>query len=465
MRIPTPPASHVPDWALRAVFYHIYPLGFLGAPARNPGGVPVPRLAELPQWFDHFAGLGVTAFYFGPVFESGSHGYDTADYFRVDRRLGTNETLREVVDAFHARGFPLVLDGVFNHTGRGFFAFQDILANGRDSAYHNWYRINWAGESSFGDGFAYDSWEGHENLPELNLANEEVRAYLFEAVRLWQTDIGVDGWRIDVAYDLPTDFLWELRRVVKDANPDAFLMGEVVRGDYRTWVAPDLLDAGTNYQLHDPIVSAFNDGDFTGLKASMERAWHAEWGLYRETPLVNFLSNHDVTRALTAYADPRHLYPALIALLTLPGIPMLYYGDEVGMTGHKADGDHVLRRPLPAPGQPWPDEKGHLYRETARLARIRRAHPSLLYGRFAAFDAGPTTCAFLRHHARETTVVALNADTEDAAAWSVPTAAEGIPDGTRFQDVLDPAYTAESRNGELSLSVPRCWGRILVAAT
>jgi len=465
MRIPSQPASHVPEWALRSVFYHIYPLGFLDAPLTNPGGEPVPRLAALTGWLDHFDGLGVNAFYFGPIFESGSHGYDTTDYFRVDRRLGTNATFQEVLDAFHERGFRVILDGVFNHTGRDFFAFADIRQNGRDSRYHNWYHINWGGESAYDDGFAYQSWQGHQMLPELDLANAEVRAYLFEAVQMWLADVGIDGWRLDVAHELPVEFLWELRRVVREARPDAFLLGEVDRGDYRKWVAPDLLDSGTNYQLHKPLARAFNDANLHDLKASMERAWHSEWGLYREIPLVNFLANHDVTRALSSFDDPRNIYPALIALLTMPGIPMLYYGDEIGMTARKEQGDQALRQPMPAPGQPWPDADGDLYREIARLVRIRRDHPALLYGRFSALDVSDTTYAYLRQHTRETAVVVLNADTESRAVLNLAVAAEGLRDGTTFRDALDPAYPVTVASGSLAVDAPPGWGRILIAAT
>ncbi|HEC24241.1 MAG TPA: alpha-amylase, partial [Chloroflexi bacterium] len=212
-----------PEWARRAIFYHIHPLGFFDAPPVNDrSSAPVPRLAELRRWYDHIAGLGVTAIYFGPLFESLTHGYDTVDYFQVDRRLGDIALLRQIVDELHGRGVRVILDGVFNHTGREFFAFQDIRRNGRASRYQDWYFINWAADSDYGDGFAYEYWADDRGLPRLNLDNPNVRAYFFEVARMWLGDVGVDGWRLDVAYEIGPSFWWEFRRVCKEVRPDSF---------------------------------------------------------------------------------------------------------------------------------------------------------------------------------------------------------------------------------------------------
>lgn len=464
MRIPQQ-SEWPPEWARRAVFYQIYPLGFLDAPPRNDRrSDPVPRLAELRNWYDHIINLGVTAIYFCPVFESLSHGYDTVDFFSIDRRLGDTHLFREIVDELHELGLRVILDGVFNHTGREFFAFQDILQNGRDSQYVDWYFINWGSDSSYRDGFAYDCWENHQSLPRLNLDRPDTRNYIFEVARMWLGDVGMDGWRLDVAYEIDPGFWWEFRRVCKAAKPDCFLLGELIHGDYRKWVAPDLLDSGTNYQLHKAILGSFNDKNFWELKAVMERALHPEWGVFADLTLFNFLGNHDVTRILSELKDPRYFYPALIFLMTAPGIPCLYYGDEVGMHGRKKDGDRVLRRPMLLPDEVWPDKERNIYRETARLAAIRKQHPSLLYGRYAALNAGRTIFSFLRQYVRETAIIAINSG-DKPVALSVPAGKEGIPDDTLFTDVLDHArQTYRVENGQLKIDkLWPGWGRIMVA--
>jgi glycosidase len=455
----------VPDWVRRAIFYHIYPLGFLDAPRHNDRQAqPVPRLAELRQWYDHITNLGVTAIYFGPLFESLSHGYDTVDYFTIDRRLGDIALFQQIVAELHERGIKVILDGVFNHTSREFFAFQDIRRHGRSSRYADWYLINWGADSAYQDGFAYESWEGHQSLPRLNLKSPAVRNYLFEVARMWLGDVGVDGWRLDVAYEIGPDFWWEFRRVCKQVKPDCFLLGEMIGGDYRVWVAPDLLDSGTDYQLYKAIWSSLNAANFWELKAVMERAFHPEWGVFKDLTLLTFLGNHDVTRILSQLNEPRHVYTALLILMSAPGVPCLYYGDEVGMRGRKEEGDVALRGPMPSPEAEWPDRERAIYREAARLAGIRKTHPSLLYGRFAPLEAGDTVFSFLRQSSRETAVVALNSGGRPVSL-TCPVGREGVPDGTTFTDVLDPdrpAYTVQG--GRLSVDkIWPYWGRILIA--
>ncbi len=458
----------VPEWARRAVFYHIYPLGFFNAPRENGGrSATVPRLAGLRNYYEHLSGLGVSALYLGPLFESGTHGYDTIDYRRVDRRLGDNALLAELVRELHERGMRVILDGVFHHTGREFFAFQDLRERQRDSAYREWYLVDWKGESDYGDGFAYQSWEGHQALPRLNLDHEPVRDYLFEVARQWLGEVGIDGWRLDVAQQISPAFWWEFRRVCKETRSDCFLVGELLGGDYRTHVAPDLLDSGTDYQLYKALWSALNHGNFWELKAVLERAMHPEWGLYRDLHLLTFLGNHDVTRIGSLLKDPRHVYVAQILLLTLPGIPCLYYGDEIGMQGRIVEDprrDDEVRRPMPAPHDVWPDRERALYREIARLTALRREHPALIYGRYAALETGNTVFSYLRQHPRESAVVAVNAGREPESL-TIPVGREGIPDGVLFHDTLDaerPAYHVSG--GALTVEqVHPGWGRVLIS--
>lgn len=460
-----PQLEWIPAWVRDAVFYHIYPLGFFNAPPTNNRQGPITlRLAELPNWYDHIIGLGVTAIYFGPVFESATHGYDTVDYFRIDRRLGDTAIFRQIVEELHDRGLRVILDGVFHHTGRDFFAFQDVRQHKRDSEYKDWYDINWGADSEFGDGFAYDCWEGHQSLPRLNLANPATRNYIFEVARMWLGDYHLDGWRLDVAQQVSADFWWEFRRVCKEVKPDCFLLGEVFSGDLRTWVAPDLLDSGTNYPLYKAVCSSFNEDNLWELKAVMERAAHSEWGVFKDLLLLNFLGNHDVARILSQLKDPRLLFPSLIFLLTAPGIPCIYYGDEIGMVGVPGDDDRGVRQPMLLPQDEWPDQERAIYREIARLVTIRREHPALLYGSFAALETGYTVFSYLRQHSREYAVVALNSGSE-VAPLTIPVGREGVPDGVTFHDVLDPAQTAFTvQSGNLVIDqLWPYWGRILIA--
>ncbi len=461
----SPDPGWVPEWARRAVFYHIYPLGFFGAPAENPrSGPPAPRLYELLGWLDHIQELGATAIYLGPIFESERHGYDTIDYFSVDRRLGDVTLFKEVVGEIHRHGLKVILDGVFNHTGREFFAFKDILEKRSSSPYVGWYFIDWHGNTRYNDGFGYPGWGGHASLPKLNLANPEVRAYLFEVARMWLGDVGADGWRLDAAGDIDPGFWWEFRRVCKQVNPECFLVGELVHGDYRKWVAPDLLDSGTNYQLYDAIWRSLNDRNYWNLKSMMDRSDHPQYGVYADILLFNFIGNHDVARILSRLKEPRHVYPALIFLLTTRGIPCLYYGDEAGLRGRKEDGDPALRTPMPR-RESWPDREGHIFRAISRLARIRREHPALYAGDFDSLETAPTLYSYIRRAGSQVAVVALNSGTE-AASLSILLHRHAIPDGTVFRDVLDDeGRTFTVQGGKLALDrVWPGWGRVLIAA-
>jgi glycosidase len=237
-----------------------------------------------------------------------------------------------------------------------------------------------------------------------------------------------------------------------------------VHGDYRVWVAPDLLDSGTNYQLYRSLEVVFNQGDLRPLRAIMERASHPEIGIYKDITLLNFLGNHDVTRILSQLDDPADIYPALIFLMTAPGIPCLYYGDEVGMLGRKNMDDSAMRKPMLAPEADWPDADHRLYATVAGLAGLRKTHPSLLFGGFAALDAGQAYFAFLRRHVREVAAIILNSGSEPVAL-RLPLADEGLPDGTSFVDLLDPRGGPWLvQNGVLDIpDVSPGWGRILIA--
>lgn len=237
-----------PTWAKDAFFYHIYPLGLCGAPRRNDfQSAPVARLESLYPWLDHIQSLGANALYLGPLFESSGHGYDTADYFQVDRRLGERATLAAFAREVHRRGLHLVLDGVFNHVGRDFWAFRDLQANQVASPYAGWFEgLDFSRHSPYGDPFSYQGWSGHYELVKLNLAQPGVRAHLFEAVRVWVEEFEIDGLRLDAADLLSEDFLPALALHCHGLRDDFWLMGEIVHGDYRRLDGPGRLDSTTN---------------------------------------------------------------------------------------------------------------------------------------------------------------------------------------------------------------------------
>ena len=251
-------------WYDKATFYHMYPLGMTGSPFANP--YPVSdgaadgtnrdvsadsRMDELMLWIPYLDSLHISAIYIGPLFESSTHGYDTRDFRLIDRRLGTNVSFRSFVDCCHEHGIRVVVDGVFNHTGREFFAFRDLQAHRDQSPYAGWYRnVNFGWGSPLGDSFGYESWHGIWELPCLNHGNPEVRNYLLDTVRFWVQEFDIDGIRLDCAGDLSFEFMQELRRLANEIKPEFWLMGEVIHGEYARWVNPQMLHSVTNYEMH-----------------------------------------------------------------------------------------------------------------------------------------------------------------------------------------------------------------------
>ena len=311
------------NWANESVFYQIYPIGFCGAPRENDG-VLEHRILKVVDWIPHLMRLGCNAVYFSPVFESDRHGYDTRDYQKIDVRLGTNEDFANVCAALHEAGIRVVLDGVFNHVGRGFWAFQDVLKKREQSRYKDWFFINFGGNDAYGDNLWYEGWEGHYDLVKLNLHNPEVVQHLFESIRLWTEQFDIDGLRLDVAYLLDEGFLRQLRSLCDSLKPDFLLLGEILGGDYKRIVNPDMLESCTNYECQKGLYSSFNDLNLFEINYSLNRQF-GEGGIYQNTHLLSFADNHDVTRVVTILKDKRHL-PALYGILFgMPGIPCVYY--------------------------------------------------------------------------------------------------------------------------------------------
>lgn len=331
-------------WAEESMVYQIYPLGMCGAPFENDG-IPEHRILRVLDWIPHLEKLGVTAVLFNPLFESDTHGYNTRDFRKVDVRLGTNEDFKKVCDALHAAGIRLILDGVFNHAGRGFGPFQDVLQKRWDSPYKDWFYLNFDGNDGYNDGLWYEGWEGNYDLVKLNLDNENVKNYLLESVGMWIEEFGIDGLRLDVAYMLNRNFLKALRWYVDQKKPDFYLIGEILGGDYKQIVNPEMCNSATNYECCKGLWSSFNSMNLFEINHSLIRQFGSDpWCLYRGMHLLSFVDNHDITRVASVLTNPAHL-PLIYALMFgMPGIPCVYYGSEWGGKGTEGG-----RRSLPSP--------------------------------------------------------------------------------------------------------------------
>ena len=330
-------------WFDESVIYQIYPLGLCGAPLENDGAL-VPRIRRVLDWVDHIKDLGADTVLFNPLFESDKHGYDTRDYNTLDCRLGSNEDFKAVCDALHTAGLRVMLDGVFNHVGRGFWAFRDVQEKKWDSPYKDWFHINFDGNTGFNDGFWYEAWEGHYELVKLNLGNPEVVRHHFDAIRGWVEQFGIDGLRLDVAYCLSPDYLRQLRRFTGELKADFVLMGETLHGDYNRWMNDEMCHSVTNYECYKGLWSSFNSMNLFEIGHSLARQFGPEqWTLYKGRHLLSFLDNHDVERIASMLANKDHLTPAYGILFGMPGVPAVYYGSEWGMEGKKSQGDAALR--------------------------------------------------------------------------------------------------------------------------
>lgn len=447
------------SWVNEAFFYHVYPLGCLGAPRQNELSAPLThRLPQLLAWLDHIQELGCNALYLGPLFESSSHGYDTIDYTRVDRRLGDNADLKVFSDELHRRGMRLILDAVFNHTGRDFPQFQDVQRHREGSAYRDWFHgMDFNKSSPLGDPFTYSSWAGHYSLVKLNQQNHEVQELLFSAVRYWIDEWQIDGLRLDAADCLDLDFLRELRRRCDQWKPDFWLMGEISHSDYRTWANEQTLHSVTNYEAYKGLYSSLADRNYFEIAYSLNRQFGAD-GIYRHLTLYNFADNHDVNRVASSLPDARMLYPLHLLLFTMPGVPSIYYGSEWGITGKKTPHTDVELRPaleLASMSQtaPQPDLPGVI----RRLADLRRQLVPLRRGAYRQVMVVSHQMAFLRETEGERTLILLNAQ-DGSAPLKLPAA----PDlaGT-WQDVLNGDERIHLHGGTQSIPVPSFWGRVL----
>lgn len=397
-------------WSDESVFYQIYPLGFCDAPYENDG-ILVSRITKVNDWIKHIKNLNANAIYFSPIFESDKHGYDTRDYTKIDCRLGTNKDFAQVCENLHNEGIKVVIDGVFNHVGRGFWAFKDVLEKRENSNYKDWFNINFGGNSNYNDGLWYEGWEGHYELVKLNLRNEQVINYLFNCIKGWIDEFDIDGLRLDVAYCLDKDFLKRLRKFCDELKPDFFLVGETLHGDYNQIMNNEMLHSVTNYECYKGLYSSFNSMNMFEIIHSLLRQFGKEsWTLYKGKHLLNFVDNHDVTRISTILTNEKHL-PLIYALLfAMPGIPCIYYGSEWGAEGDKKKGDHALRPSFEKP------QANELTKLISKYAKAHIESEALCYGDFKSLLLTNKQAIFEREYKDKRVLVAINADSETYVA-------------------------------------------------
>ena len=390
-------------WAQEAVFYHIYPLGFCGAPRQNNFEAAVQnRLSSIKAWIPHLLEQNINAVYFGPVFESTSHGYDTKDYLTVDRRLGDNNDLTELIKELHQKGIRVILDGVFHHVGRDFFAFLDVRQKKEASPYCDWFKLDFSKDNHYHDGFCYEGWDGCDDIVKLNLKNKELRSYLLNVVTFWIKEFDIDGLRLDVAGYLNRKFLRMLHKNCISLKADFWLLGEMVFGNYKKIINDDMLHSVTNYELYKALHSSFNRHDLGELSVALNRQFNRDIGVYKGLPLYSFLDNHDLSRIATLIRRKSLLKVLYGLMLTLPGVPSLYYGSEWGIEGDRGQGDDKVRPKIPL------QEQNDLSAHIAWWTDFRRKKPALQYGEYVEYHVSADILIFARRFAEQEIVVGIN---------------------------------------------------------
>lgn len=408
-------------WFEEAVFYHMYPLGMTGAPKYNTQEEVTHRFDELEDWLPHLQDIGCTAIYIGPLFESTSHGYDTRDYRMVDRRLGDNADFKQFVQKAHALGIRIVVDGVFNHTGREFFAFKDIQKNREHSPYCSWYKgINFGWNTHYNDGFGYEAWRNCFELVNLNLYERAVKDYLFDVIRFWIREFDIDGIRLDCADCLDFDFMKEMRWMTAQEKEDFWLMGEVIHGDYARWANDEVLHSVTNYELHKGLYSGHNDHNYFEIAHTIRREFDENGGIYRGRKLYSFVDNHDVDRIMSKLNNKSHIISVYTLLYTLPGIPSIYYGSEFGVEGRKeGPNDDPMRPRLLVSECIKNNQHPELTEYIRTLGKLKKDNEVLVEGRYRELLLTTRQYAFARILGERAVIVAVNND-EAPAHMEIP---------------------------------------------
>lgn len=456
--------TKIPAWVYQAVFYQIFPDRFAnGNAANDPANVL--KWHSRPSLYSYFGGdlrgiqskldylmdLGVNALYLNPVFQSAApHRYHTTDYYRIDPLLGTMEDFHALLADVHRRGMRLILDGVFNHCGRGFFAFNDVLENQEHSPYKEWFHIKHFPVDAFSPGEAQDylAWWNIKSLPKFNTSNPEVRQYLLDVARFW-VEQGTDGWRLDVPNEIDDDDFWsDFRRVVREVNPEAALIGEIWEVNPR-WVGSGHFDGLMNYPLRDAVLDWLKGRNGPGQFADRLEGILGAYPWEHVLAMYNTLGTHDTKRLRTYLdGDVRRVGLAFTFLLAYPGVPAIYYGDEIGLEGDK---DPDSRRTFPWDETQWEDE---LHSYLRRLIALRKNTPLLQMGEYRRIwvDEGQSGFAFARQAGEEAVLVVLNAREQPLQA-EIPVQSLGWQDETRLHDLLQEG-TMVVRNGMVRVELP-----------
>ncbi len=391
-------------WYYENSIYQIYPLGFCGAPFENDGKLEH-RILKVIDWAGHLKKLGVGAVLFNPIFESDTHGYNTRDYRKIDVRLGTNDDFKKVCKVLHKKGIRIILDGVFNHAGRGFFGFTDVLEKRWDSEYKDWFHINFDGNDGYNDGLWYEGWEGNYDLVKLNLQNEAVVNYLLESVKYWIDEFDIDGLRLDVAYCLDQNFIRRLRSACDSWKEDFYLVGEMIGGDYRKVMGEGLCQSATNYECYKGLFSSFNSYNMFEIVHSLLRQFGPEqWTLYKGEHLLSFVDNHDVSRIASILQNENHLKLIYTLMFGMPGIPTIYYGSEWGEKADKSQGDPALRPCFDEPV--WNDLTDHI----ASLCAALKKSKALSYGDIKQLLLTNKQCILERECEDDRVLVVINSE-------------------------------------------------------
>lgn len=441
------------NWINQAVFYHIYPIGFCGAPTKNTESETVYRMDKLIDWIPHLKKLNINAVYLGPVFESSEHGYDTSDYLKIDRRLGDNESFKKICKALHDNGIKIVLDGVFNHVGREFWAFLDVIENGQNSKYCDWFHgLNFDYQSPYGDPFCYDAWEGHFNLIKLNLKNPEVSNHILDAVKMWMDEFEIDGIRLDAADCVDPDFFKKLKNLVKSRRSDFWLMGEIIHGDYNMWANPEMLDSTTNYECYKGIYSSHNDKNYFEIAHSLNRQF-GDGGIYKNIYTYNFVDNHDVNRLASTIKNSEHLNNVYTLLFTMPGAPSIYYGSEWALKGTKQNGcDADLRPCLNIKNIPEPNLS--LESHISKLGAVHIGLEALRIGEYSQVIVRNEQFVYKRFTNNQTVYVALNLANQDSTV-------EFNTNSNKLTDILT-GTTLTANNNYANICLPKYTSMVLI---
>jgi glycosidase len=439
------------NWINESIMYNIYPLGFAGAPRENDFKLEY-RLDKIYDWIDNFKKLGVNTLVFNPVFESTRHGYDTIDYYKIDSRLGDNNSFKEICKTLHENGIRIILDGVFNHVGRDFFAFKDVQQNREGSQYCSWFmNLNFYGNNHYNDGFCYEGWAGHIDLVKLNLDNTQVVDHLIGAVKFWIEEFGIDGLRLDAADCINIEFFKKLRNTCLSLKPDFWLYGEITSGDYNRWANNDALHSVTNYECYKGIYSSHNDHNYFEIAHSLNRQF-GDGGIYGNIYTFNFVDNHDVNRVASMLRNKNHLNNVYTILYTMPGVPCIYYGSEWAVEGKRTQySDYELRPCLDIDSIPNPNYE--LYNHICKLGAVRKALPALKYGNFRNVNIKNEQLVYMREYDGQTVYVALNLSDND---FNIDINSAG--------GVLTDVLTGDkfNTNGYTQIPLKPCSSRILV---